>query len=357
MPTLPLVLSVVALLVVVATALPLIRADAWWIRVFDFPRSQVLLLGLGVLAAGAFAWEWTHPLHAGAAVLLLLALVFQATRIYPYTPVAPRQVRTALRPAPEATVSLMVANVLMSNRDADRLLRLVRHVDPDLLLTLEPDAWWAARLRVLQATHPHTVEEPLDNRYGMLLHSRLRLVDPEVKHLIADDVPSFHTQVRLPNGQAVWLHGLHPEPPSPTEADRSTERDAELLLVGRAVQNREAPTIVAGDLNDVAWSHTTTLFRKISGLLDPRRGRGFFNTFHAQLPLLRWPLDHVFHSHHFTLVDVRRLPAFGSDHFPVYVKLYLEPGAEALQEAPEANNEDRREAREKIEKGEPNDTP
>jgi endonuclease/exonuclease/phosphatase (EEP) superfamily protein YafD len=101
-------------------------------------------------------------------------------------------------------------------------------------------------------------------------------------------------------------------------------------------------------LNDVAWSRTNYLFQNISGLLDPRIGRGFYHTFHAKLPLIRFPLDHFFHSNHFRLVDFRRLDYFGSDHFPVYIKLSYEPEAEIEQEELTATESEKTEAREKI---------
>ncbi|WP_425414922.1 endonuclease/exonuclease/phosphatase family protein [Rubellimicrobium mesophilum] len=111
------------------------------------------------------------------------------------------------------------------------------------------------------------------------------------------------------------------------------------------------PSIVAGDLNDVAWSHTTRLFQRISGCLDPRRGRGMFNTFHADYPIFRWPLDHIFHEASFTLVRLERLPHIGSDHFPVLAELCFEPAAEARQVTPEPAQEDLEEAQEKIDEG------
>ena len=106
--------------------------------------------------------------------------------------------------------------------------------------------------------------------------------------------------------------------------------------------------IVYGDLNDVAWSRTTRLFQKVSRLVDPRKGRGLYSTFHARWPLFRWPLDHVFFSDCFRLVALRRLPYSGSDHFPVYVCLHLEPDAAAEQEAPEKDAADEQEAAETI---------
>ena len=122
-------------------------------------------------------------------------------------------------------------------------------------------------------------------------------------------------------------------------------------MVGKEVAKIKEPVIVMGDLNDVAWSHTTTLFQKVSGLLDPRRGRGLFSTFDARNPVMRWPLDHVFHSKHFELLELDRLPGFGSDHFPVYIKLAITPEAALKQEEPQAAPEEKQDAQKKIEKG------
>jgi endonuclease/exonuclease/phosphatase (EEP) superfamily protein YafD len=93
--------------------------------------------------------------------------------------------------------------------------------------------------------------------------------------------------------------------------------------VGRLAAAHDGPCIVLGDLNDVAWSRTTELFLKTSKLLDPRRGRGFYNTFHAHYLFLRWPLDHFFVSSQFRLVAMRVEPAVGSDHFPISLSVVL----------------------------------
>lgn len=343
--------AVLAIALALASLLPFIRREAWWIRVFDFPRVQIL--GLGIVALVLYALYWDFRTWQGLTVLaaIAVAVLIQAVSIFRYTPVAGKEVLSVFDPDPDTILSLLIANVLMSNRQTDRLLQLIRHYQPDVLLLLEPNASWERKLRVLEGDgYTYTIKEPRDNKYGMLLYSRLPLRNAEVRYLLKADVPSMRMEVQLRTGAWVLLHAVHPEPPSPTEADSSLPRDAELLMVAREIKDRRQPTIVAGDLNDVAWSHTTTLFQKISRLLDPRKGRGMFNSFHAQIPFLRWPLDHVFHSDHFLLDNIQRLPAFGSDHFPVYLRLSLQPGAETVQEAPPVETKDRQEAKEKLAK-------
>jgi endonuclease/exonuclease/phosphatase (EEP) superfamily protein YafD len=337
---------------VLVTLLPLLRKTAWWIRIFDFPRLQIvagLLLGALLLALPGPDAPYA-PLVWG---LLLAAAAYQLTRIWPYTPLHRKQVLDAQRRASEDShhLSILVSNVLMYNRDALRLLGLIREYQPDVVLAVETDDWWLSQLAVISNEYPHTCHAPLPNTYGMLVFSRLPLLDKQIKFLLEPDIPSFHGRVRLRNGTPVNLHFVHPKPPAPAESKDSTRRDAELLVVGRAIQHHDGPTIVAGDLNDVAWSHTSELFRRLARLLDPRVGRGLLPTFHAEYKLLRWPLDHVFHSAHFRLQDLRRLPRMGSDHFPIFIRLSYEPQGwdeqELELEAPDA--EDRLEAREKIE--------
>ncbi len=62
----------------------------------------------------------------------------------PYTVLMPKQVMAAESPSDATTLSLLVANVLMSNRASDALVAIVRHYDPDVILTVETDRWASA---------------------------------------------------------------------------------------------------------------------------------------------------------------------------------------------------------------------
>jgi len=344
------VAAISVIFAIVWTLLPMVRCDAWWVRVFEFPRVQLTVLSLVVLAAYLAVAGWRDAEDKLLLAMLFLCIAFQLFRIARYTPLWPKQLVSVGAWRPDETLSVLVSNVLTPNRNAAALLNLVRERDPDILLAVETDDWWQSQLDALDSDYPYSIKLPLDNLYGMHLYSRLELLDPEVLFLVEGDVPSMHAEVVLRSGHRVELHCLHPEPPSPTEKPTSAERDAELLVVAKSLDSEARSTIVMGDMNDVAWSTTTRLFQKVSGLLDPRIGRGMFSTFHAKHPFLRWPLDHVFCSSDFTLVSLTRLPDIGSDHFPIHVVLQHSPSEKHMQDEPEADAADRELAQQKIEK-------
>ncbi len=344
----PLYWGSVALLAL-ATALPLLRWESWWVRGLDFPRLQLSFVAILLCLVSLIGIYRGWPLAVPGLLLCLACLAYQLKWILPYLPLWPKEVAAARVVEPGRHIAILTSNVLTPNRNGAGLLALVREHQPDLLVTLESDGWWEEQLDQLLDDYPHTIKCPLDNLYGMHVYSRLPLAESTIEFLVEDDVPSMHTLVHLPAGDSVRMHFLHPAPPSPTENAASSERDAELVMVARSVANNPGPVIVTGDLNDVAWSETTRLFQRISGLLDPRIGRGMFNTFHAKYPWLRWPLDHVFHSTHFKLVKLQRLRGYGSDHFPLLATLALQPvRAPREQEAPDPDSDDRALARDKL---------
>lgn len=351
MAVLEIIILVLSIFFIGATLAPLLHHAHWLIRGWDFPRLQVASALLMLLGASVVLHPFVEVWHYFLNIALALCLIGQLMQILPYTLVWKKQVKDCEAPTKENTLSMISANVYAPNRNVTALLNLVKEKKPHLLLTLESNLWWEEQLKPLETAYPHTVKVPLDNLYGMHLYSKLPFKKAAVKFLVERSIPSIHACVVLPSGQEVLVHCLHPKPPSPTESSTSTPRDIELLLVGQDVDTDKGPVVVLGDLNDVAWSRTTRQFQKISGLLDPRRGRGFYNTFHAKYRLMRWPLDHVFHSNHFTLLNIERLPNIGSDHFPMCIVLHLELNARTEQEEPEANAEEEREATEKIENG------
>ena len=310
-----------AFIPVALTVLPVSSVGRGWVRIWDFPRVQIAATGLLALSA---MWRSSRGTLADRLLTGGVAgsVLYQGIKIFPYTRLSPKQVRTVPITDPSRLIRLFTANVFMYNRDYDRMLAAIRDADPDVVCLVETDHLWERELRALEATYPYSQKCPLENTYGMVLFSRLSLVGSHTRFLVRPDVPSMRAVVRLRSGDEVVLYCIHPRPPRPTRS--SDGRDTELVMVAHEIDRDRRATIILGDLNDVGWSYTTTVFQQISKTLDPRVGRGMYNTFNANKRLLRYPLDHVFHTRHFSVVRLERLRYVGSDHFPMLVELALE---------------------------------
>ncbi len=341
---------IIGVLAIILTIKPFIRSANWFIRLGDFPRLQVLFLLAVSLIAFLFFFNFYNPFDYIFTLSLFGCIIYQVRCVLPFTPIFPKEVQNAREPDFDDTnISILIFNVLMENENYADVLEFIKSVKADVVLLAETNKIWSENLAELKEIYPFEVSHLLENHYGMMLFSQLEIHDTEIQFIIQKDIPSIHTQIKLRSGDDIAFHGVHPRPPVPEEKGRSTERDGEILLVGKAVRESNLPCIVAGDLNDAAWSSSTQLFKRISGLLDPRVGRGFYNTFHAQYKIFRLPLDHVFHSHHFRLIDLQRIKnSCGSDHFPVLIHLSYEKSATAEQSKPVADIAETDEAHEIV---------
>ncbi len=334
---------------ILLTLIPFVALDYWWVRIFDYPHAQLTVLTLVAFLIYFFRFDlhsWRDYIFA---LILAGCFIFQMTKIYPFTPFSDFEVLKNEKVDPDNTIGILAANVLQKNKNTEELLDVVLTFNPDLLVLTETNERWRDEVSPhLESRYPYSVEVPLDNTYGMLLYSKFKLLDPKVRYLVDDSIPSIHGKLRLPSGELIEIHSIHPTPPMPQHNPSSTDRDAEMMMVAEMARESHLPVIVTGDFNDVAWSRTTSLFQNVGELLDPRVGRGFYNTFSANSWLMRWPLDHLFVSEEFRSMELERGRDFGSDHFPLYSKLSLEPENAAEQKPEPPSAEELESAREQI---------
>ncbi len=331
-------LTVITVIVCVFAVMPYIERRIWWIRAFDFVRIQGFFLALLLLLIAPFVLGALSTVDYVMLIIIAACLWVQIYYLYPYTRWHKKEVSDFDPKNSQVRFKLLVSNVLMKNSHYSALLDLVRQQQPDIVLCMETNQQWHKAIQKMVSDYPHQISQPNERMYGMHVLSKFNLSDIQVNHLVQDFVPSVHVCIDI-NGHQVLAHFMHPAPPSPSENDESTERDAELLALAEKLNGMTEPLLVAGDLNDVPWSKPLRAFKRISGLRDVRIGRCFLNTFHASIPILRWPLDHVFVSRHFQLIDLQRHKLNGSDHFSVTAHLSLITD-EALEDDRNAEEKD-----------------
>ncbi|OAB78055.1 endonuclease/exonuclease/phosphatase family protein [Cochleicola gelatinilyticus] len=325
-------LQIFGAIAIVLTLVPLIAIDYWWIRMFDFPHIQLTVLTFTAMITYFMRFDiksWQDHFFAFA---IIGCFIFQFVKIYPYTPFAPYVVLNSTPEKSERDISIYTANVFQENKEKDAVIADIITRDPDVLLFLETNKDWQNHIeKHVLKSYPYTILEPLPNTYGMLLYSKKKLIDPKIKYLVDDSIPSFHTKLLLTPTDTVQVYTIHPTPPMPQHNPSSSDRDAEMMKIANMSRASKLPVLVIGDFNDVAWSATTSLFENVGELLDVRKGRGFYNTFNANSFLLRWPLDHIFVSSEFRVIQVTLGKDIHSDHFPTFTHLSFEPELAYLQ--------------------------
>ncbi len=294
----------------------------------DFPRLQIAIAGALVLVAALFLPGWSRLVIPG---LMIAACGYQFWRIRPYTPLHATELKLAEHGPDD--VRVLSSNVLMENTQHQKLLDVIGDFDPDILFLMETDQAWIDAVEPVLGRYSTVIREPKSDHYGMLFATRLDVDEARIVHLTSDDTPSVFAQLTGPNGTTFRFVGLHPRPPVPGQSTK--ERDAQIYYAARFAAKTDVPLITTGDFNDVAWSDTSRTFKHVGEYLDPRIGRGFYASFDAEKPYLRFPIDQFYVTADVAVVSIERQGYIGSDHFPMAATIRLDAAlAAALNTTP-----------------------
>jgi len=340
-------------LIIFFTASPFFPAlgnPHWFFRTADFVRIQSLFIQLTLLVLLIFLKEEFDLYTWILAAALVGSMAYQLFKVIPYSSLYPQK---RDKSESDGQVSILAGNVLQTNTRYPDFLKEIKRFSPDLVLTMESNKDWENGLSEIEKDYPFSVKVPLENFYGIHLYSKKTLNNVEVKYQVEADVPSVFFDYPLSRNLSIFICCLHPAPPSPTENETSKEADAELILTGKQIRKANKPSVVCGDMNDVVWSRTTRLFKKITGMIDPRVGRGFFTTYNANYFFLRFPLDHLFHTKDLFVGRMERSKYFGSDHYAMYYEIHHKRNA-PLPESPKIDGEEKEEVEEIVEEGKRN---
>ncbi len=312
-------LYILGLIFALSPFLPATGHPHWFFRTADFVRLQSIAIELVLIFLFIFFGNFNGWIDWAIVLGLVIALIYQIVKVFKYSSFYPRK-----KPdfPSDGMISLLAANVLQTNTHYEKLIAEIKEHDPDIVVTMESNKDWEKGLSKIEKSYPYQLKAPNEFFYGMHVYSKKELNNAVIKHQIEDHVPSMFLDVEISQSQNIHFCFLHPAPPSPTENETSAERDAELMLTAHQIREIDMPIVVCGDMNDVVWSRVSRMFKKMTGMIDPRIGRGFFSTYSARYWFMRFPLDHLFHTKDLFIGKMMRSKNFGSDHFAMYYEIH-----------------------------------
>jgi len=291
----------------------------WLVQWPGYLLRQITVLLVALLIARVLLYSDTWTRWDIAVMVVGTGAVIGCLRVLsPYTRFGTRTVATT---SSGSGLSFVISNLKFDNTNYAEAIETFVEADPDVLIVLELTPGWKEALQNgLQSFHFEYLI-PRDDPFGMGIFSKHPIGNHQVYH-IYNSTPTLQCSLDYRGTECdLWI--LHPKPPAPGDAETSEPLDFEFSQVSDMIDGKEKPTIVAGDLNEVAWSRTTTRFLEQAHLSDIRRGRGTVPTFPTYAPIMAFPLDQIFVSEHWLVSEFKKLAHINSDHYPLLTRLVM----------------------------------
>ena len=295
---------------IIASLMPLAARHGWAFDLATHFRLQYVVVDALLVLACVLQRK---PIRCLA---LAACAAFSARPLLPYVAIVPTAVAAA--PVSGPPLELLSANVLFQNHSATRLLEIVRDASPDVVLLVEYTPEWAGMVGELRGAYPHRLEHPRHDPYGIALFSRYEL--DGLAPFALGDTTAVEATVRTPSGPLALI-GVHLR--APTSPSRAEMRNRQLDELAARVERANGPLAVIGDFNITPYSPYFEDWLARTGLTDTRRGRTPSPSWPTMLPILSIPIDHCAVSRDVVIINHRRLPAFGSDHYPILAEIAL----------------------------------
>lgn len=230
------------------------------------------------------------------------------------------------RPGQAPHLVIVTHNLGFANADPEATIAALAATDADILLLQEANGTVAPFLPRLNEAFPY--RGGCARECDLRIFSRLPIDRIRWRFRDARGAPFgpdlFWTHARLPGGQSFTIATVHARWPLPAGPQRSFRAQ----LVQAAARIDRNALIIAGDFNLTPWGDGMADLDR--GLAPMRRRTRALFSFPARLGSKRWPvpllpIDHLFAGPDWSTISVGRLPATGSDHYPVRIELGWTP--------------------------------
>ena len=229
-----------------------------------------------------------------------------------------------------STLHIFLANVNADNHDAERIARVVKNADPDLVLLIEvsPDINRSLGEHLGDDWNERSYHVYRGAKFGLKVVSRFPINDivlGDEEDEKTCNLPAMNGVLQHPSGmiRLIVAHPLSPERPWWLRPRRA------YLMKGAEIASQSSEEVILlGDLNAAPWDPLFGDLLRNSGLRDARKGFGYTGTWPVAFPPLLIPLDHILVSRGIKVKRFVRGEGIGSDHWPILASLQHAKGPE-----------------------------